>query len=66
MEEVDLISEIENRQEELKSALVNGVPDWDTYLRIVNQYQGLDDSKVLIHAAYIRLNNGDGTDTDEI
>lgn len=65
MEEFDLISEIDKRQKELMEAFVGGLPDWDTYLRIVGQYKGLEESKTLIHEAYIRQNNGDGPDADE-
>ncbi len=64
MEEFDLISEIQDRQKELMQAFVDGLPDWESYLRILNQYRGLEESKSIIHAAYIRQNNGDGTDAD--
>lgn len=64
MEEFDLISEIQDRQKELMQAFVDGLPDWESYLRILNQYRGLEESKAIIHNAYIRQNNGDGTDAE--
>lgn len=60
MEESELLSIIEERQKELQEAFVNGtITDWEKYLTIFNQYKGLEESKILIHEAYIRQNNGD-------
>lgn len=65
MEQSDLISEIEERQRELALALVSGVADWETYLKIVNQHIGLENAKSIIHEVYIRLNNGENESKDE-
>lgn len=65
MDESDLILMIDERLKELEKVFVNGVPDWETYLRILNQYRGLEESKILIHDAYRRLNYGDSIGADE-
>ena len=66
MDEFELISEIEKCQEELSKAFVNGtISDWESYLKISNQYLGLEQSKAIIHEVYIRLNNGDTSDESE-
>lgn len=65
MEEFELISEIEKHQKELEVSLVNGVADWEMYIKVVNQIRGLEISKTVIRDVYTRFNNGESTDSDE-
>jgi hypothetical protein len=57
---------IEERQKELVQALVDGVENWDTYLKLVSQINGLEQSKSIIHEVFEESSHYDGTDSEEI
>jgi hypothetical protein len=59
MEEIDLISEIESHQENLRKDLVNGGNDLSSDNKIRGMIIGLELAKGIIHESFVRLNNGE-------
>ena len=46
----DLISAIKARQAEIAASLATGVANWESYQRLIGQYQGLKESLDILNS----------------